>query len=189
MASASRVALLIAVLLLAPLAVSAQTDTIRCSIKAEPATTSAGEQVHITWSSFGATSATLDGASVPISGVKSFPVASSRTFKLTVKGSGGKQFSCETNVNVVMAKPSCFISAWPQTITQGQNATVSWGSSYATSLFIFGLGQVAPSGTRTVHPTMTTTYTLSAQGAGGRCTESARVTVQPQQSPYGYSHK
>ncbi|MBI5456337.1 hypothetical protein HY969_01220 [Candidatus Kaiserbacteria bacterium] len=179
-------AFFVSVLLLTPFAVGAQNETIRCSIKAEPGTVVSGESVRLTWSSFGASSASLDllGA-VPTSGSRTLPVNESRTFRLTVKGQTG-QSTCDVAVHVTEGRPSCFITAWPQTITQGQNATVSWGSSYATSLFISGLGQVAPSGTRTVQPSMTTTYSLSASGPGGNCTGSAHVTVQQKQSPYGY---
>ncbi len=162
-------------------------ETIRCSIQSQPGTVAAGETVKLTWSSFGAKSASIEGiGSVQTSGNRTVTPTASRTYKLTVVSSKNQPYSCETSVTVVAARPSCFITVWPTSITEGQNATVSWGSSHATSLFITGLGSVLPSGTRTVRPSHTTTYAISAKGESGICTETAHIVVNKQESKYGY---
>lgn len=162
-------------------------ETVRCSIQSQPGTVAAGEDVKLTWSSFGAKSASIEGiGSVQTSGTRTVTPSASRTYKLTVRSDKNKEYSCETAVTVVAARPSCFISVWPMSITEGQNATVSWGSSHATSLFITDLGSVQPSGTRTVRPLHTTTYALTAKGTNGTCTETARIVVNKPQSNYGY---
>jgi peptidoglycan-associated lipoprotein len=69
-------------------------------------------------------------------------------------------------------------SAEPSSIQRGQSATLSWSIANATNMSIDqGLGNVAANGTRQVFPANTTTYTLTASGAGGMVTRSATVTV------------
>ena len=59
-------------------------------------------------------------------------------------------------------------TAEPATIERGQSATLSWSVANATDISIDqGLGAVAANGTRQVFPGNSTTYTLTARGAGG----------------------
>ena len=77
------------------------------------------------------------------------------------------------------AKPaiSTFV-AEPSTIERGQSTTLRWATSNATNITIDqGIGAVQASGTRSVFPSSSTTYTMTARGAGGQVTSTARVTV------------
>ncbi|HLJ13556.1 MAG TPA: peptidoglycan-associated lipoprotein Pal [Bryobacteraceae bacterium] len=68
-------------------------------------------------------------------------------------------------------------TAEPSTIERGQSSTLRWSVSNATDTSIDqGLGAVQSSGSRQVFPSSTTTYTLTAKGAGG--TDSRQVTVE-----------
>ncbi len=70
-------------------------------------------------------------------------------------------------------------SATPATITQGQNSTLSWVVSGASSLTISnGVGAVAGTSV-SVSPSTTTTYTLTAANSTGNATATANVTVNP----------
>ncbi len=73
--------------------------------------------------------------------------------------------------------PTATIAANPNVIQQGQSTVLTWQTNNATEISIEGLGTVAASGTKTITPSSSTTYTLKAKGAGGTEDASARVTV------------
>jgi peptidoglycan-associated lipoprotein len=75
------------------------------------------------------------------------------------------------------AAPTVALSASPDTIQQGQSTTLTWTTQNATAVSITGLGTVPASGTRRVTPPDSTTYELTAKGAGGERETDARVTV------------
>ena len=75
------------------------------------------------------------------------------------------------------AAPTASLSANPETIQQGQSTTLTWQTSNATDVSIDAVGAVQASGSQQVTPASSTTYTLTAKGAGGTQTATARVTV------------
>src|ERR1700690_2840131 len=75
------------------------------------------------------------------------------------------------------AAPTATLTASPGTITSGQSSTLTWQTSDATDVSIDPIGAVQPSGTQSVSPAATTTYPLTAKGAGGTQTATATVTV------------
>jgi len=78
--------------------------------------------------------------------------------------------------------PTATLTASPTGITSGQTATLTWTTTNATSARIDnGIGSVTPvsAGSVTVQPSKTTTYTITAMGAGGSAIAQATVTVQP----------
>jgi peptidoglycan-associated lipoprotein len=77
------------------------------------------------------------------------------------------------------AAPTASISVSPDTIAQGQSATLTWQTSNATDVSIDGIGAVQPSGTQQVTPTDSITYHLVAKGSGGNQEASTRLTVTP----------
>ncbi len=80
--------------------------------------------------------------------------------------------------------PTASISVSPDTVQQGQSATLTWQTSNATDVSIDGIGAVQPSGSQSVSPTASTTYHLVAKGAGGTQDASTRLTVnQPPPPP------
>jgi peptidoglycan-associated lipoprotein len=81
------------------------------------------------------------------------------------------------------AAPTATLSASPDTIQTGQSTTLTWQTQNATDVTLEGMGQVDPNGTRTVSPAQSTTYRLSAKGAGGTQEATARVTVTPPPPP------
>lgn len=74
-------------------------------------------------------------------------------------------------------QPTATITAQPESITPGQSVVLTWHTTDADTASIEGLGSVPTSGTRTVNPTQSTDYNLTATGAGGNATATARVTV------------
>lgn len=81
------------------------------------------------------------------------------------------------------AAPVARITVSPADITAGQTATLSWTTSGATQASISGVGTVGTNGTRTVSPTSSEDYTLTAKGAGGTADSTARLTVNPAPKP------
>ncbi len=81
------------------------------------------------------------------------------------------------------AAPTASISVSPNTIEKGQSATLSWQTSNATDVSIDGIGAVQASGSQQVSPSDSTTYHLTAKGAGGSQEATARITVTPPAPP------
>ena len=83
--------------------------------------------------------------------------------------------------------PTASISVSPSSIQAGQSASVTWQTSNATDVSIDGIGAVQPNGSQSVSPTDSTTYHLTAKGAGGTQEATARLTVTqpppPQPAP------
>ena len=69
------------------------------------------------------------------------------------------------------------LSATPATIQKGQSVELAWQTSNAETISIDGLGTLPATGTRTVTPEESITYTLRASGPGGAKESTARVTV------------
>lgn len=75
--------------------------------------------------------------------------------------------------------PTASITASPDTITAGQSVVLTWHTADATSASIEGIGPVPTAGTRTVQPTESTDFNLTATGDGGTANATAHVTVNP----------
>jgi len=96
---------------------------------------------------------------------------------LTVNdGNGGS--STDTTTATIHHPPVVSISADPGAILGGESSILIWTSEHADSVSIDnGIGAVDLSGSTTIAPTATTTYTITAAGPGGEATNSITVTV------------
>jgi peptidoglycan-associated lipoprotein len=69
-------------------------------------------------------------------------------------------------------------SAEPSSVERGGSSTLKWTVTNANQITIDnGVGSVQATGSRSVYPNDTTTYTLRANGPGGTLSKSATVTV------------
>lgn len=160
-------------------ATSAPTGTLSAS----PSTISSGSAT-LSWTSVGATSATIDngvGAVTPVAGGSvSVSPSVTTTYTLTLTGTGGTT-TLQATVSVAgAALPSGAFSASPTTIDWGGSSTLSWTSASATSASIDnGIGSVSPvaGGSVSVSPTVTTTYLLTLTGPGGTIIKPVTVVV------------
>jgi peptidoglycan-associated lipoprotein len=75
------------------------------------------------------------------------------------------------------AAPTASVSVNPNSIQAGQSASLTWQTTNATDVSIDGIGAVQANGSQSVSPTDSTTYHLTAKGAGGTQEASARITV------------
>ncbi len=74
------------------------------------------------------------------------------------------------------APPTVTLTAAATTLIKGQQTDLNWTSANATSLDLEpGVGKVGLTGSTSVNPVQTTTYTLTANGPGG--TAKANVTI------------
>jgi peptidoglycan-associated lipoprotein len=78
---------------------------------------------------------------------------------------------------VVVPAPTAQITAAPTAITAGDRVVLTWSTTNASSASLEGFGDVPTSGTKTVTPTASTSYLLTAKGDGGSVIASVRITV------------
>jgi len=81
------------------------------------------------------------------------------------------------------AKPTASLSATPESVQRGQSVQLTWSTQNATDVTIDPIGGVAPNGSRSLTPSESTTYTLTANGPGGTAQATARVTVTQPPTP------
>ena len=81
------------------------------------------------------------------------------------------------------AKPTATFSVSPSDAQRGQSVQLTWSTQDATDISIDSIGAVAPNGTKSLTPSESTTYTLTAKGPGGTIQASARVTVSASPQP------
>ncbi len=79
------------------------------------------------------------------------------------------------------ASPKVALSASPTSAQAGQQVTLTWSSTKATSVTLEpSVGGVAAQGSTTVRPSQSTTYTVTATGPGGSARASAQVIITPE---------
>ncbi len=107
---------------------------------------------------------------VATSGSLSVSPTTTTTYVLTARNSVNDETSSVT-VAVIGLPTQVLVfgcAATPSTISPGQSATLAWTSVNAQNVAITpGIGAVANSGTITVKPSETTTYTVRATGGDG----------------------
>lgn len=81
------------------------------------------------------------------------------------------------SATVPIAPASAELSAQNKNLACGQSTDLSWKTADAASIAITNLGDVEAQGDRSVSPTKTTTYELTALGPGGKATEDVTVDV------------
>jgi len=153
------------------------------SFSAAPALVFAGGSVTLSFTFSGGAGSIQPGLGPVTSGTPvTLKPAATTTYTLVVTNAAGKTATAAATASVSTAPAIATFAASPPQIQAGQSSTLSWSISGATSASIGpGIGAVnAVSGSRTVSPGSTTTYTLTATGAAGQSvTASSVVTVAP----------
>ncbi|CAB5154507.1 odd Oz/ten-m homolog 4 [Olavius algarvensis associated proteobacterium Delta 3] len=76
--------------------------------------------------------------------------------------------------------PTANINAEPEAIIAGGSTTLSWSSEHADTVTIEpDIGEVLPTGSMEVSPSVTTAYTIAVTGPGGTASADVTVTVHP----------
>ncbi len=160
-----------------------------CTLTADPTHVTHGGSSVLSWATTGAAAFSIDqgiGAVAPIdAGSTTTPALTADTaYTGTVTGPGGTAH-CTATVQVIPpspAAPTCTLTADPESIVSGGTATLSWTTTGADALSLDqGIGAVTPvgSGSTSVSPTATTTYTGTVTGPGGTAHCTARVATLP----------
>ena len=153
------------------------------SFTARPTSVDLGEQSRLRWATTNATSASIDQGigGVDVDGSQLVTPKEDRvttTYELTASNSDGRD---EATASVTINPPTIRnCSASPTLINPGGSATLRWNSSSARVSIDQGIGGVAEDGSRSVSPSVTTTYRLTATGSAGRTDRcSFEVIVRP----------
>ncbi len=153
------------------------TSAPTAQITADEVSIKSGESVTLTWSTNGATNASImpDIGEVDLNGLREVSLTEDTTFTISAYGCGESSDSIFIRV---YDQPTVTISASPDTITQGQSSTLSWTTKDATSVSIDqGIGEVEENGDISVSPQGTTTYTITVEGPAGQGTDSVTLNV------------
>ena len=157
------------------------------SFNASPGIVTTGGPAVLSWQSSNAVLASIDnGVGVltpPTGGTVTVNPTQTTTYTLTLTLPGGAIVRGRSTVTVV-PPPTGTINATPMTILVGGSSVLSWSSAGASSATIdHGLGAVTPtSGTITVTPAASTTYTLTLTNPAGTVI-TPRVTVSLNHAP------
>lgn len=149
---------------------------------ATPPVVAPGQAATLNWGTNGATNVSITpgiGAVAPTGSIAVTPTTDT-TYTLTASG-GGQNDTCTIAVRVGGPNSGAPVigrfSADPSSIDAGQNSTLTWSVTGADSVSISTLGNVTASGSRTVSPSATTTYILTATNGAGTSTAQATVAV------------
>ncbi|TNF89155.1 MAG: hypothetical protein EP301_03565 [Gammaproteobacteria bacterium] len=145
-----------------------------------------GHSTTLSWTSTNATECSASGA---WSGLQALTgnastdnLTATSTYTLTCTGPGGSGSGSVTVQVTEPPAPTVSVSASSTTVDEGDNVTLSWSATNASSCTATGnwTGSRSASGTSTVGPlTSTSTYGLSCSGDGGSATDEVTVNVTP----------
>lgn len=148
-------------------------------LTAASTTLAEGKSTTLSWEVTDADTVSIDngiGSVEPIGSVAISPAATT-TYHLTASGPGGST-SASVTVTVTHPKPTASISADKTIIEAGDAVLLSWKATNSDSVTITpGIGTVEATGSLSVSPASTTTYTITAEGAGGTVSSDVTVTV------------
>ncbi len=162
-------------------------DIVTCTLTATPKVIDAGGYTTLTWRTYLATKATIDGIGNvnTVSGsMQVGPLDKDTTYKMRVTGMGIPG-TCFAKVKVKQTTPpSCTISATPSLVSYGGSSTLVWSSNNATSATITDLGSTGLSGSYALsNITANKTYTMTVTGPGGTSQCSTDIFVSSVPAP------
>ncbi len=154
------------------------------SFTAAPATITPGQSTTLAWVVVDATSLSIAANVGPnlgsVSGAsRAVSPTVTTTYTMSASNAVGTVTATAT-VTVATAPQAPVISSFaasPATINRGQSATLAWTVDGATALALDQTIGTVTGTTRSVAPTATTTYQLSATNSAGATTATATVTV------------
>ncbi len=153
------------------------------SFTATPASIVSGKSSTLAWDTSNATFITITGltGTLLVDGTRSVSPTTTTTYTLRAFGTVSQAAACLATVTVTPPVTIVSFTAIPASITRGKSSTLIWDTANATFITITGLTEALPAdGTRSVSPTTTTTYKLTAFGTGSQtATSSVTVTVTP----------
>jgi hypothetical protein len=157
------------------------TTPVIVEFSSNPSTIDSGSTSTLLWNVTGATSVSINQGigQVDVAGTRVVSPNTSTTYTITASNSAG---SVTASAVIMITSPGLpLISSFtanPSTINAGESSNLQWNIADATSVSINqGIGSVSSSGTRTVNPTVSTTYTITASNSAGSVTASAVIMI------------
>ncbi len=150
------------------------------SFTANPATINSGQSSTLSWQVTNADSVSISTlGSVALSGSSPVSPTVTTTYVLTAtRGTQTATASATVTVNSGSGLPRIVsFAANPATIDFGQSSTLQWVVENATSVSITTIGTVGLTGSHSVSPASTATYTITASNANGTVNASTILTV------------
>jgi hypothetical protein len=133
----------------------------------------------VTWTTTNATSATLNGSAIPVTGSVKLPISGTTTYTIVARNDAGQTATANITVGATGGGTTPPPTAWiGASLDSSNTAFVAWSSSNATSVSING-GPVAPSGSAKVPIYVTTTYTIVVRDDAGRTATSTATVIVP----------
>jgi len=145
------------------------------------ATLGANNVATVTWQTANATSATINGTGVALSGSTTTTVTSPTTFTLVARNAAGQTATASASVSP-SSSPSAPTAQISSTLGANNLATLTWQTTNAISATINGGPAPALSGTATITVNVETSFTLVATNAAGQ-TATATTIVRPGAAP------
>jgi uncharacterized repeat protein (TIGR01451 family) len=154
------------------------------TLTANPSSIQQGQTSVLNWTSTNTNSCTVSGGwsgSRNLNGSETVSPQQTTTYYITCYGTNGQQVNANATVyvNTVSQVPSVTLNVNPSYITRGQSSVLSWQSNNATQCYASGgwSGNVPLSGTQTVYPQFTTTYTINCTNGTNFAQDSKTVIV------------
>lgn len=151
---------------------------VTANLASSPTSIATGQSSTLTWSSTNANSCTGTNFSTgnATSGSATVSPTTTTTYTVTCSGTAGSA-SANATVTVTTA-PTANLTANPASIKSGQSSTLTWSSTNASSCTgtNFSTGN-ASSGSATVAPVATTTYSISCMGTTETVSASTTVAI------------
>ena len=147
---------------------------------ANPTTINAGQSSTLSWQVQNADTVTISTlGTVALNGSQAVTPATTTTYILTaVHGTQTATASATVTVNAGGGLPVIVSFApTPATIDFGQSSTLSWVVQNATTVTVSTIGTVGLTGSHSISPAATTTYTITASNANGTVTANTTLTV------------
>lgn len=152
------------------------------SFNASPSSITRGNSSVLSWDTSNCSYVTINpiAGNLPVDGSGSVTPANSTTYTLTAYPGG---VTATTSVNVYGNNNNyCSINTFyvdSNSINQGQTTTLHWSTTGANSVYITGFGSQNSSGSLSISPYSSMTYTLTLNGTNcnGNTSQSVYVTV------------
>ena len=160
-------------------------EPVITSFSAVPNNIVPGEVSVLSWETDDAVRVDITGVgnNLALNGTANVNPGMTRTYTLTARGAAGTTPVTAT-VTVTVRLPSIdSFTATPMEITEGGSSLLEWETTDASAASLSGVGPVARDGRRSVSPSVTTEYELTATSFSGTATARVTVTVNPAPDP------
>ncbi len=155
-------------------------DPVIEDFSATTETISIGQKVILNWKTANVDKVELKGVGpVKESGRHSISPKQTTSYTLVAQNTVGKTTEKVVTINVVVPDPVIItFQANKTTIKPGEEITLNWQTQNAQNIELKPIGKASSTGTHTVSPATTTTYTLMARNSAGKqVTQDIQIVV------------